>query len=64
MELQRCGHIGSDHFPMLIELSYEPDAPAEQAETESEAGDAGEAQEKLEEQADAASTGQDRPERE
>ncbi|MGI9042370.1 MAG: endonuclease/exonuclease/phosphatase family protein [Gemmatimonadales bacterium] len=64
VELQRCGHIGSDHFPMLIELSYEPDAPAEQAETESEAGDAGEAQEKLEEQADAASTGQDRPERE
>ena len=64
VELQRCPHVGSDHFPMLIELSYEPDAPAEQAETESEAGDAPEAQEKLEEQADAASTGQDRPERE
>jgi endonuclease/exonuclease/phosphatase (EEP) superfamily protein YafD len=30
VELQRLAHVGSDHFPMLIELSYEPEARAEQ----------------------------------
>jgi endonuclease/exonuclease/phosphatase (EEP) superfamily protein YafD len=61
VELRRCRHIGSDHFPVLIELSYEPDAPAEQPETERASGDAKEAQERLEAQADAAATGDDRP---
>ncbi len=61
VELRRCASIGSDHFPMLIELSYEPDAPAEQPETEQEAGDQEEAHDKLEAQADAARTGADRP---
>ncbi len=28
--LKRMGFIGSDHFPMLIELSYEPEAVGEQ----------------------------------
>ena len=30
VELRRLGHVGSDHFPMLIELSYEPEAVGEQ----------------------------------
>jgi hypothetical protein len=30
VELQRLRHVGSDHFPMLIEVSYEPEAKAEQ----------------------------------
>lgn len=61
VELRRCEKIGSDHFPMLIELSYEPDAPAEQPETETQPGDQEEGREKLEAQADAARTGADRP---
>lgn len=61
VELRRCEHIGSDHFPVLIELSYEPDAPAEQPETAEEPGDSREAMERLEVQADAARTGADRP---
>ena len=61
VELRRCGDIGSDHFPVLIELSYEPDAPAEQPESRSSAADEKEAQERLETQAEAARTGEDRP---
>lgn len=61
VELRRCESIGSDHFPMLIELSYEPDAPAEQPETRTEPGDTKEAHDKVEAQADAARTGADRP---
>jgi endonuclease/exonuclease/phosphatase (EEP) superfamily protein YafD len=30
VELRRLGHVGSDHFPVLIELSYEPEAQGEQ----------------------------------
>jgi endonuclease/exonuclease/phosphatase (EEP) superfamily protein YafD len=61
VRIRRCRHIGSDHFPVMIELSYEPDAPAEQPETESEPGDAHEAGERLKAQAEAAQTGDDRP---
>lgn len=61
VRLQRCRHIGSDHFPVFIELSYEPDAPVEQPETSREAGDGEEARERIEAQADAAATGDDRP---
>ena len=64
VELRRCEHVGSDHFPVLIELSYEPEAPREQPESGPDAGDAEEAEEKLEAQADAARTGDDRPGRE
>lgn len=64
VELRRCPSIGSDHFPMLIELSYEPDAEEEQAMPEPEAEDLEEADEKLELQAEAARTGDDRPGRE
>ena len=61
VSLQRLENIGSDHFPIFIELSHEPDAEAEQPETPSEPGDQEEASEKLEEQREAALTGEDRP---
>ncbi|HEX6105943.1 MAG TPA: endonuclease/exonuclease/phosphatase family protein [Gemmatimonadales bacterium] len=61
VELRRCGDIGSDHYPVLIELSYEPEAPAEQPESRPEPGDHEEARERLEAQAEAAQTGDDRP---
>jgi endonuclease/exonuclease/phosphatase (EEP) superfamily protein YafD len=64
VSLRRCGTIGSDHFPVLIELSYEPEAPAEQAPSREEPGDRKEARERLEAEADAARTGDDRPGRE
>ena len=44
--LRRLPHVGSDHFPVLIDLHYDPDA--EQPETEEEPGDEQDAQEKLE----------------
>jgi hypothetical protein len=61
VELRRCGDIGSDHFPVLVELSYEPEALAEQSESQTAPGDQEEATERLETQADAARTGDDRP---
>ena len=64
VELRRCGNIGSDHFPVLIELSYEPEAPAEQPESQATPGDHNEAAARLETQADAARTGDDQPARE
>ena len=47
VDLRRLGDVGSDHFPMLIELCYKPEAQSEQPETEERAGDAEEAQEKV-----------------
>ncbi|MBW3571094.1 MAG: endonuclease/exonuclease/phosphatase family protein [Gemmatimonadetes bacterium] len=64
VELRRLPRIGSDHYPMLIELSYEPDAEAAQPEPEEEAGDGERAEDRLEAQAEAAATGDDRPGRE
>lgn len=64
VELQRLPKVGSDHYPMLIELSYEPDAEVAQPEPEKEPGDEERAQERLEAQAEAAATGDDRPGRE
>ncbi|HWK90159.1 MAG TPA: endonuclease/exonuclease/phosphatase family protein [Longimicrobium sp.] len=61
VQLRRLPGIGSDHFPMLIELSYEPEAQATQEEPEEQPGDEREAHERLEEQAHAAATGEDRP---
>lgn len=43
--------VGSDHFPMIVELSCEPDASSEQAEPETRAGDHEEAAEIVGEQA-------------
>lgn len=61
IELQRLPSVGSDHFPMLVELSYEPEAKSEQKRTQEAAGDEEQANEKLVSEAEAASTGDDRP---
>jgi endonuclease/exonuclease/phosphatase (EEP) superfamily protein YafD len=64
VELQRLPKIGSDHYPMLVELSYEPSAERAQPEPEPKDGDEERAEERLEAQAEAAATGDDRPGRE
>jgi endonuclease/exonuclease/phosphatase (EEP) superfamily protein YafD len=48
IELRRLPYYGSDHFPMFIALSYEPDATAEQKPATPDAGDQQEATEKIE----------------
>jgi len=48
VELRRLGKVGSDHFPMLVELALHPDAPVEQEPSRPEPGDHEDAQEKLE----------------
>ena len=63
-ELRRLPSIGSDHFPMCIELSYQPSAAAEQTGLEERPDDQEEAAEKIELQQEAARTGDDRPSRE
>lgn len=62
--LVRLRPVGSDHFPMLVELSLENGAPSTQQGETADAGDEREASERLEEQAEAAATGDDRPGRE
>ncbi len=39
VRIQRLPDIGSDHFPILIELQYEPEAVAQQEESEIKRGD-------------------------
>jgi endonuclease/exonuclease/phosphatase (EEP) superfamily protein YafD len=63
VDLRRCDDIGSDHFPVLIELSYEPERLEEQPESKADASDQEEADERLDAQSDAARTGGDRPAR-
>ena len=60
-DLRCLPHIGSDHFPVLIELCYEPDARSEQPKPQADAEDEQDADEKLEKQDEAARTGEDRP---
>lgn len=48
MEIKRLPHVGSDHFPMLVHLSYEPEEDDRQAQPAEESGDREEAQEKIE----------------
>lgn len=64
VDLRRLRSIGSDHFPVLVELSLEPGARAGQPTPAAEPGDVREAGERLEAQAEAAATGDDRPARE
>ncbi|HEV2294342.1 MAG TPA: endonuclease/exonuclease/phosphatase family protein [Tepidisphaeraceae bacterium] len=52
IDLRVCEPVGSDHFPMLIELSCEPEAAAEQKETQSSAEDREDAEEIVHEQAE------------
>lgn len=49
VRIQRLPDIGSDHFPILIELQYEPAAEHEQEESHEHDGDQDRAEEKLEE---------------
>lgn len=58
-ELRVLDHVGSDHFPVLIDLSCEPDAPAEQEETKGRAEDQEDASEIIGEQAEREATGEE-----
>lgn len=46
-DLQRLGHVGSDHFPILIDLQLQPVLKQEQEPLEEKASDEEEAEEKL-----------------
>lgn len=59
VDLRVCEHVGSDHFPMLIELSCEPDAADEQAETETKIEDHEDAAEIVHEQAERERNGEE-----
>ena len=61
VRLERLRAIGSDHFPILIELQYVPEAPGEQEESREKPNDRAIANEKLEQEAHDAATGADRP---
>ncbi len=52
VELSLLGDVGSDHFPIFVELAVTADAEAEQDKPEAEAEDVEEAEEILEEQRD------------
>jgi endonuclease/exonuclease/phosphatase (EEP) superfamily protein YafD len=60
-DLRCLPHIGSDHFPVLIELCYDPEAGSEQPKPHADASDEKDADEKLEKQEVASRTGDDRP---
>lgn len=62
VDLRRLPHIGSDHFPILIELQYEAkEAAREQEVSHRKSGDEEKADGKLAQQARDSSTGYDRP---
>lgn len=49
VRFKRLGFFGSDHFPVFIELSFEPQAAATQDEPQADGADQREADEKIEE---------------
>ncbi len=61
VRIERLPRIGSDHFPILIELQYDPDAPRQQEPSRARPGDEKAAKEKLADEAHDAATGADRP---
>lgn len=50
VELRRLPAIGSDHFPMLVVLDFDPSAVVQQEEPEADAGDEEEAKEAIAEE--------------
>lgn len=61
VRIERLPPVGSDHFPILIELQYEESADEEQEESQEKEGDRELADEMLEQEAQDAATGADRP---
>ena len=47
INIELMEHVGSDHFPVLADLSYEPEARREQPEPDQEPGEEEEADEKI-----------------
>jgi hypothetical protein len=47
VELRRLEKTDSDHFPVLVELSFEPEVRKEQERPQAEVGDLQEASEKI-----------------
>jgi endonuclease/exonuclease/phosphatase (EEP) superfamily protein YafD len=48
VDMRRLRHIGSDHFPVLVRLAYEPGKRGRQSAPEPDSGDHEEAREKIE----------------
>jgi endonuclease/exonuclease/phosphatase (EEP) superfamily protein YafD len=61
VRLQRLPPIGSDHFPILVELQYEPEATEQQEPSHERPGDGKLASDKLEQERHDKATGADRP---
>jgi endonuclease/exonuclease/phosphatase (EEP) superfamily protein YafD len=55
--MRRLGYVGSDHFPVHIVISLEPDAPAEQEAPAADADDLAEARDTVREASGAAARG-------
>lgn len=51
VDFRRLPYFGSDHFPVFIALSHEPDAAREQEELQADANEVEEAEEKIEQAA-------------
>ena len=48
VDFRRLSYFGSDHFPVYIELSYEPDAEIRQTDLQADESEREEAEEKIE----------------
>lgn len=59
VQLQRLGNVGSDHFPVLIDLSYQPQSADKQPPPEQDSGDREEAQERIDNEVEAERDGQE-----